>query len=114
MKISTSKNLPSAAELITILKQEFSERYSYKLFGLGKDKTILVGESTFIGAQISIGENEMTIQGATPSLPAAYFVSFLGITEFAFLLLAFLGLSSDSKMRTLEKNIAIFLKAKFN
>lgn len=113
MKISTSKNLPSAAELIAILKQEFSERYSFKLFGLGKEKTILVGESTFIGAQISIGENEMTIQGATPSLPAA-FISFLAITEFAFLLLAFLGLSSGSKMRTLEKKIAIFLKARYN
>lgn len=112
MKISTSKNLPSAAELITILKQEFSERYSYKLFGLGREKTILVGESTFIGAQISMGENEMTIQGAPPSLPAAYFVSFLGMTELAFLLLAFLG--SASKMKALEKDIAIFLKAKYN
>jgi hypothetical protein len=114
MKIQTSKNLPAAAELIEILKQEFSDGYSYTLFGLGKHKTVLVGESTFIGAQISIGENEMTIQGAPPSLPAAYFVSFFAITEFAFFLFAWLGLSSGSKMRRLEKDLAVFLKNKFN
>lgn len=112
MKISTSKNLPSATELIEILKQEFSGSHSYRLIGLGKDKTILVGASTFVGAQISIGENEITVQGVPPCLPAAYFVSFLAITEFAFFLIALM--STTSKLKLLEKDVAIFLKNRFH
>lgn len=113
MRISTSKTLPSTKELIEILKQELPGPYSYKLFGLGREKTIMVTKSSSVGAQISIRENEITIQG-TPPPPVAYFVSFLGWTELAFLLLFFIGLSTPSKLKELEKEIAIFLKNKYN
>ena len=113
MRISTIKTLPSNAELISVLKQELPQNYYYKLFGLGKEKTILVTKSSSVGAQISIRENEITIQG-TPPPPVAYFISFLGWTEFAFLLLFFVGWSTTSKLKELEKELAVFLKNKYN
>jgi hypothetical protein len=113
MRISTLKKLPTSAELISVLKQELPQNYSYKLFGLGKEKTVLVTKSSSVGAQISIHDNEITIQG-TPPPPVAYFVSFLGWTEFAALLLFFVGWSTRSKLVELEKELAIFLKNKYN
>lgn len=113
MRISTLKKLPSTVELIGILKQELPQNYSYKLFGLGKEKTIIVTKSSSVGAQISIRGNEITIQG-TPPPPVAYFVSFLGWTEFAALLLFFMGWSTRSKLIELEKELAIFLKNKYS
>src|SRR5688500_19260249 len=113
MRISTLKKLPTSAELISVLKQELPQNYSYKLFGLGKEKTVLVTKSSSVGAQISIHDNEITIQG-TPPPPVAYFVSFLGWTEFAALLLFFVGWSTRSELVELEKELAIFLKNKYN
>jgi hypothetical protein len=113
MRISTLKTLPSSAELIGILKQELPGNYSYELYGLGKEKTILVTKSSSVGAQISLRGNEITIQG-TPPPPLAYFVSFLGWNEFAVLLLFFMGWSTRSKLAELEKELAIFLKNKYN
>ncbi len=42
MKIQASKELPSITELVEILQKEFKDKYSCKLFGLGKDKTIML------------------------------------------------------------------------
>jgi len=113
MRISTSKKLPSTAELIGILKQELHQNYSYKLFGLGSEKTIIVTKSSSVGAQISVRGNEIMIQG-TPPPPVAYFVSFLCWTEFAALLLFFMGWSTRSKLIELEKELAVFLNNKYN
>ena len=112
MRISTQQPPPNTASLISILKQELPSHYSCTLYGLGKDKSIIVSKSSSVGAQISIRDNEITIQG-TPPPPVAYFVSFLGWTEFAFLLLAFVGLSTKSKLEEFEKELAIFLKKKY-
>jgi hypothetical protein len=71
-----------------------------------------VSKSPSIGAQISIHENEITIQG-TPPPPVAYFVSFMVWTELAILLPFFIGLSTMSKLKELEKEIAVFLKNKY-
>lgn len=70
-------------------------------------------KSSSVGAQISMRDNEITIQ-STPPPPVAYFVSFLGWTEFAFLLLFFVGWSTTSKLKELEKELAVFLNHKYN
>jgi hypothetical protein len=112
MRISTPITPPPAKELMKLLRSELPA-YSYSLYGLGKEKTIMVSKSTSVGAQISIRENEITIQGTLPP-PVAYFVSFLGFTEFAFLLMFLLGLSAPSKIKELERELTIFLKKRYD
>jgi hypothetical protein len=115
MQIATSKTLPSAQELVKVLKQEFSNQYSYKLFGLGK-KSIIIGKSTLVGAQISIRENEITIQATAPSLVGGILSAF-GSTELAvFLLPVFFrkGLLLPSQRSEFEKEIGLFFKHKYN
>ncbi|MBT1705794.1 hypothetical protein [Chryseosolibacter indicus] len=114
MKLTTSKGLPSIAELKDILRQEFSSDYSYRLFGLGKEKTLIVGKSPLVGAQISIHENEVTIQPTPPTLPAAFFVSFVSMTEFVVLLLLFVGIKLKSPWKEFERDISKFLYKKYN
>ena len=84
MQIVTAKTLPSAADLVNILQKEFSPHYSYKLFGLGQ-KSILVGKSTLVGAQISLRANEITIQASYPSILGGILTT-LGLTELGVLL----------------------------
>ena len=115
MLIPISKPAPSPKELAQILQKEFSTQYSYKLFGLGKAKSLLVGKSTMVGAQISIRENEMIIQGTPPSVLGGL-LSSVGITEVGFALIFLLGTpwGLSSQWKTLEKEIGLFLKQKFN
>ncbi|MDQ3394599.1 MAG: hypothetical protein M3512_10885 [Bacteroidota bacterium] len=108
------KKAPSNEELVETLKREFSNDYSYKLFGLGK-KSIIVRKSAFLGAQVSVQENEISIQGSPPSFGTG-FLATLAMTEAAivvFPLFLFTG-ASPSKFRKLEKEIASFLKNKYD
>lgn len=109
MKISTTKTLPSTTELAEILQQDFAGRFSCKLYGLGKDKTIVVNESTFVGAQISISNNEITIQG----MPAPI-IPLISMTELAAVLIFFLGWFFRKPWVKLEKEIAVYLHHKYN
>jgi hypothetical protein len=114
MRISTTKTPPPAKDLMEILKREFSGRYSYTLFGLG-EKSVIVGKSTFVGAQISVKGNEITIQATPPSVWAGL-LSFIGLTELGFVLIFFVvkywALPTDWK--GLEKEIGLFLKHKYS
>ena len=115
MRIITSKTPPSTTELAEILNREFSKHYSYKLFGLW-EKSIIVGKSTLVGAQISIGDNEFTIQATAPSI-AGNILSVLGFAELGLLLLPLFfgeGLPLSSQWRELEREIGLFLKHKYN
>jgi len=115
MRIKLSKQLPATDELMNILKREFSNRYSFKMFGLGK-QSILVGKSSLIGAQVSIRQNEVSIDASPPSFFGSV-LQLIGITELAVFLLPFLfveGLSSPSKYRVLEKDIGTFLVHKYS
>ncbi|WP_276371197.1 hypothetical protein [Chryseolinea sp. H1M3-3] len=112
MRISTKEIPPPTNDLIKILKQELPAAYSCELYGLGKNKSIIVSKSNSVGAQISIHENEITIQGAPPP-PFAYFMPFMVWTELAILLPFFVGVSTVSKLKELEKEIAVFLKNKY-
>src|SRR5262245_7100628 len=114
MRVTASKKLPAAPELIDVLRSEFSSHYSYRLFGLGKNKSIIVGGSKLVGVQISASENEFTIQATVPSVSTAYFFSILSLTEGVLLLAAFFGLNTGSRMRALEKDVAIFLRNKYS
>lgn len=113
MRISISKKSPSATDLPEILKQEFSSQYGYKLFGLGKIPTIMVSKSNFVGAQITVRENEIDIQSTAPSLVMAYMltiIEFLG-------LIAFFPLWIDNlrkQGRLLEKELATFFNQKYS
>jgi len=104
MKVLTSKTPPTTKELLDILESEFSDQYTYKLFGLGEEKSIIVRKSTFIGAQISKSVNEITIEGIQPSIPAVLF---------SFILQLITGFSTSSS-RKLEKEIGFFLNQKYN
>jgi hypothetical protein len=115
MRIHLSKPLPPASELAEVLRQEFSDRYAYQLFGLGNAKTIIVGKTTWIGAQISVRENEISIQGTPPSVLAGL-LSFLGLTELGVCLVLFMGKfwNIPSQWRQFEKEIGLFLKQKYS
>lgn len=115
MQIIASKTLPSAQELVEVLKHELSSHYSYKLFGLGK-KSIIVGKSSLIGAQISIREKEITIQATPPTVIGGMLAS-ISSTELAvFLLPLFFGKSVllPSQRSEIEKEIGLFLKQKYS
>lgn len=114
MQIATSKPLPSPAELVEILKREYAPHYSYKLFGLGK-KSIIVGKSTLVGAQISIRENQITIQATAPSLVGGIVSAFSSMELAVFLLPVFFrkGLPMLLQSNEFEKKIALFINHKY-
>ena len=106
MKVSTSKTTPTISVLAEILKKEFSGRYSFKVFSMGKERSIIVRKSTFVGAQISKSDNEITIEGVQPSIPAVLFA----------FVLSFVGLYaplSPFAWKKLEKEMAHFLIHKY-
>jgi hypothetical protein len=108
--MTTTKPLPEGSKLIEILKTEFSARYAYKLFGLDGQKSILVGESAFVGAQITWKENEVTIQASPPSVFPGNFLFFFSVIGIDVIL----GVLFSSKLKKIEKEVATFLKSKFS
>lgn len=80
MKIKTIENTPSSKQLAEILKNEFSDQYSYELYGFGKEKSIIVRKSIFVGAQISKRKNELIIEGfPNPSIATSFFAFLLPV-----------------------------------
>jgi hypothetical protein len=109
MRIIPRKPLPDNLQLIELFKNEFSGNYSYELFGLNGQKTILIGKSAFVGAQISVKEKEITIQATPPSVLTGnflFFFSMIGVDTI-------LGLLFRSQLRKIEMDVAGFLKSKF-
>ncbi|HUR10895.1 MAG TPA: hypothetical protein VM012_05975 [Flavitalea sp.] len=107
MKVGTSKITPTTRVLAEILKKEFSGRYSFRLFRMGKERSIIVRKSTFVGVQISKCENELTIEGVQPSIPAVLFSFLLNLA----------GLNvpvSPFAWKNLETDLALFLADKYN
>ena len=107
MKVIVSKPPPPNNELIKTLKQEFSDQYTYKLFGIGKEKSVIVQKSTFVGAQISKTGNEFSIDGIHPSVTASLTALLLQVLANLFILF------QPSPFRELERKIAVFLKHKY-
>lgn len=107
MKIKTIKALPSSKELMEILQKEYSEKYSFKLFGIGDEKSIIVRKSFFIGAQISKNENEITIDGIPPSALSSLVAILL--QQLANLFILF----NPSRYKKVEKELSVFLYNKY-
>ena len=114
MIIPTSRKTPQLQELSKVLTEEFSDQYSYKLFGLGSEKSIVVRKSMLVGVQITPRENEIRVDGTIPSVAISFFsaliafaLSTLGIIRSA----SFIPLLPS---RNLENEIADFLKRKYD
>ncbi len=108
MKIKTIKALPSSKELMEALQKEFPEKYSFKLFGIGDEKSIIVHKSFFIGAQISKNGNEITIDGISPSALSSLITILL--QQLANLFILF----NPSRYKKVEKELAAFLYNRYN
>ena len=103
MKIVASKALPSQPELVEILQKKFGDRYSSKLFGWGNHKTVMVRQSAFVSAQISVDNNEITVQGMPSPM-----LALIGLTELAVVFLFFMGWLFQKPWQKLEKEVAVF------
>ncbi|WP_221390226.1 hypothetical protein [Dyadobacter sp. NIV53] len=108
MRIFKLKTIPSTQELAETLKEEFSDQYSYGMFGLDCD-SIIVSKSIFVGVQISKKNNEITLQGMPASVPTwllyvADLVSTGGIVSLIF----------RSSWIKFENEIRAFLIQKYN
>lgn len=88
MRIEFSKPLPSVKELSAILSDRFSDKYSVRTYGAG-EQSIIVGKSTFVGAQLSVDNNEISIDW-TPSNAFGSLLMSLGMTEFMIIFIPFL------------------------
>ena len=111
MRIQVSKKLPSVSELVKILKRELPPHYSCKPFGIGK-KSILIGRSTLVGAEVSIDKNQVSISSSPPSVFASFLLS-LAFAETVILLLPIIfgeGLPGPSKYLELEKEIGLLIR----
>lgn len=114
MKIIKVKAPPTNADLIEVLNREFSGKYSFKLYGLG-NKSVMARKSALLGAQITVWENEIRVEGAPPSFGSGFLGSLM-MTELAvvlFPLFMFAG-ATLSKFKALEKEIAVFLRRIYN
>lgn len=108
MRVYASKTLPSAQELAEILKQEFSTHCSYELFGIGKEKSIIVQKSTFVGVQISKSDNELTIVEMCPFI-ASWLLSILTQCAANLFMLFF-----PAPYKKLEREVSSFLQQRYN
>lgn len=115
LPLRTMKVLPlncvlSATTLIGVLKKEFSSEYSYEIFGLGPEKSIIVRKSVFVGAQISVGAESISIQGLIPS-KASWPLVLLDVLSSGGPLVA--SVFFGSSWKKLEKEIALFLHKQY-
>ncbi len=116
MKVIAAKKIPPTEEFIEDLKHEFSDRYAYKSFGAGSNKSIIIHKSTFIGVEISVNKNEIFIEAAPPTMEGAFFTAFLqffsglgmSITKFAS------PFYKSSPWIKLENEVGAYLQHKFN
>jgi len=104
MDILVSKMPHSTEQLLEILKQKFSNRYSCELFSIGNQKNIFISRSVFAAVRISSGGNKISIVGSTkPSLPALISSLTLGIEIFY-----------TSQRKKMVQELAKFLKEQYN
>lgn len=108
MKIVASKALPSQQELVEILQKKFGDRYSCKLFGWGNHKTVMVRQSPFVSAQITLDNNEITVHGMSSPI-----LTIIGLTELAVVFLFFMGWLYRKPWANLEKEVAVFLHQQY-
>lgn len=104
MIVQATRELPILSDLLQELKNEFSDQYTFKIFGLGSQRSILVRKSAWIGVQITIRNRGFFIDGSFPNLLASSFMTLLSQSTIA----------PVNKWVELEKKIADFLKRKYS
>lgn len=113
MEIVIAKSLPSTSEVAETLKREFSSHYSYNLSL--EDNSIFVGKSTWVGANIFIYENQITIAATSQSIIEDIIVG-LCMTELGLFLIPlfyYKGAQILSQWTQFEKEICYFLEHKY-
>lgn len=115
MKVNASIIIPPTDELTDILKHEFSDHYSYKSFGVGSNKSIIIHKSPLIGVEIFVHKNEIFIEGAPPTLEGTFFatalqfISGLGMSVMQIASLFY----TSSPWRKLEEEVGTYIQYKF-
>ncbi|QRR00022.1 hypothetical protein [Dyadobacter sandarakinus] len=104
MKVIKIGQDPSNEEIAQALAQEFSSGYSYKSFGLGNNKSIIVRKSEFVGAQISKSGKQITVHAHAPNV----LLSLLDV-----LYSGIISVASYSSLKELESDLVVFLKNKY-
>lgn len=104
MIVQATRELPNFNDLLQELKNEFSGQYTFKIFGLGSQKSILVRKSAWIGVQITIYGNEINIDGSFPNIIISSLMTLLSQSTIA----------PVNKWFKLEMKITDFLKRKYN
>jgi len=106
MKVITINQDPSPEQIAGVLEQEFSSKYSYRFFGLGNNRSIVVRKSEFVGAQISKSGNQITVHAMSPNLLLSFLDPFLtGINV--------IGSVFKHPLKDLETDLVTFLKNKY-
>lgn len=105
------KNTPTNEELMTILRQKFPGEYSVKEFGLGK-KSVMIKQSTFIGVQVTVRENEILVDSAAPTL-AGSFLSSLFMVDLGSLIRYLFG-AAPAQFHKFEHEIASLINQQYN
>jgi len=106
MIISTSRKTPKLEDLVGILKEEFSDQYSYKIFGPGCDRSIIVRKSVLVGVQLTQRGNEIVLDSTFPSIVTSFFSALISI--------AGIWLTpTHSYWRGFENEMAVFLRLKY-
>ena len=114
MEIVTTKSLLSIPEVAEILKKEFSNSYSYELFL--DEKSIFVGKSTSVKAQIYIDKNHISITATSESIIEDIIFG-LCMSELGVILIPLFykkGKQLLSQRTEFEKEISLFLNHKYN
>ncbi|MFT4738123.1 MAG: hypothetical protein ACJAZM_002786 [Cyclobacteriaceae bacterium] len=104
MIVHTTCELPRLNELIQVLKDKFSNAYSFKIFGFGSQKTILVKKSIMVGAQITLHGNEILVDGSFPNI----------VTSSVMTLLSYSTIAPFEQWFEVEKEIGSFLRNQYN
>ena len=117
MKISITGSLPPLAELVRVLNDAFGPDYSFRIFGVGKRKSIMARKSSFVGLQLSIVENQIDFQPTAPTMSGSA-LGFMMLTELAPLVMIPLLIISDffrkDPYKEMAKEIGLFLKHKYS
>ena len=86
MKIAVFPPVPPLADLVQVLNDAFGPTYSFRIFGMGKNKTIMARKSALVGLQLSVDGNEIHFQ-PTPPTATGSALGFMMLTELASLVM---------------------------
>jgi hypothetical protein len=112
MIISTARKIPGPRELSQILKKELSSEYSYKIFGFGSGRSVIVQKSSLVGAQVTVRKDEIDVSGIFPSILTSFFFTLLGYIS-NYRSPPYTRSAWRTSWRNLENELADYLKCKY-